>query len=1081
MPTPAFKAATPGPAAAADLLPPSALAAPATTGLGARPAPVAQRKLPTSGPVGVPGPQVGGLQEMANASPKVRQLRALQAQADTYATQTRPLPGTAAPIQQKANRTGLPDELKAGVESLSGHSLDEVRVHYNSSQPAQLQAHAYAQGTDIHLAPGQEQHLPHEAWHVVQQQQGRVQPTRQLPNEVAVNDDAGLEHEADVMGQQALQLSSSWTPEVAPLRPQPAVRQLYSAVVQRRTTGLTTIKTTPEHTGTRQREQARPGGDSETVVQRLATQIRTQAGEKGAPVIRQVVVRGRPSAVYGNSMGDHTTAFIVHVEGLNVNLVGQTIAQGIVFMNGMADHLRALPGYQSLVLHDDNQPIRQRYTEAENSLRANLASASVTPDAQVQMHLLQEAIGAYLEARELIPFSTINVGEKSKGKSGKGHGESGPAGVLSAAEQLVRAKKGGWDKANVVAAIYGLFDFQSAGMAASEVNDGQLARMTGGIDFRTRREGAPVRVEKPLERLTMMWRQHQLSIGQLYPEVFALVKDGLSEDHLIKAMDSSINLDFEYLMADATRFIKQLNAEFHNLSQYFNYGAKGLSSGENIVIARAKKLNAVYANQSGLMRIIAEMHTLNKLAGGRFTNHIFGFEAQVKQYRNLDETLPHFSFDKEGEAMSNTIQDQIKNAEAGRAKAEGYAGPGPVKNLGELGSAITGRPIENFLGQISAPVKSEDKDEETEDTESFAVNSSKTSTLSSAMHSMSIQVMLNGAGRISGMLSAGRPDSPFKGTMGAHSTAWAAHLDRVRAAIRNHTIPDAYAALQGLSDRVMELYNAQKGKPLGNNAQGLIKDTWQRMNQLGGLKPTTADLSSLQQFIEAILSFYNLIPGVSRDRIDTTGKGEGTYRARLLAFETSGTGTKESIDEAIKGMFDGKGRTGVLWENHMRVIAEAYPNSFNLIRSNTPHPNPNTASASAPARQEQEEDADEIQTLSHEQVGEMEQALKVDNSWLLHQNNCLINAVASANGTPLPLPVQTIVAIRAEIGANLGTMLFASPRVLDIIARHLGLPNGVVVVYHRSGYTDETTEVRNGGGNPVYIFHDGVNHFTPLR
>ncbi|MCA8830315.1 eCIS core domain-containing protein [Hymenobacter pini] len=79
-----------------------------------------------------------------------------------------------------ANRTGLPDALKAGVENLSGHSLDDVRVHYNSSKPAQLQAHAYAQGTDIHLAPGQEQHLPHEAWHVVQQKQGRVQPTIQM-------------------------------------------------------------------------------------------------------------------------------------------------------------------------------------------------------------------------------------------------------------------------------------------------------------------------------------------------------------------------------------------------------------------------------------------------------------------------------------------------------------------------------------------------------------------------------------------------------------------------------------------------------------------------------------------------------------------------------------------------------------------------------------------------------------------------------------------------------------------------------------------------------------------------------------
>ncbi len=108
------------------------------------------------------------------------------------------------PFQTKPNTTGIPDNLKSGVENLSGFSMDDVKVHYNSSKPAQLQALAYAQGTDIHIAPGQEQHLPHEAWHVVQQKQGRVQPTMQMKEGVAVNDDKGLESEADVMGGKAM-------------------------------------------------------------------------------------------------------------------------------------------------------------------------------------------------------------------------------------------------------------------------------------------------------------------------------------------------------------------------------------------------------------------------------------------------------------------------------------------------------------------------------------------------------------------------------------------------------------------------------------------------------------------------------------------------------------------------------------------------------------------------------------------------------------------------------------------------------------------------------------------------------------
>lgn len=127
-------------------------------------------------------------------------------------------------VQKKQNETGLPDNLKSGIENQSGISIDDVKVHYNSDKPAQLNAHAYAQGTDIHVATGQEKHLPHEAWHVVQQKQGRVKPTMQMKGKVNVNDDEGLEKEADVMGAKALQMKSgeshtlesvnSFTPEI---------------------------------------------------------------------------------------------------------------------------------------------------------------------------------------------------------------------------------------------------------------------------------------------------------------------------------------------------------------------------------------------------------------------------------------------------------------------------------------------------------------------------------------------------------------------------------------------------------------------------------------------------------------------------------------------------------------------------------------------------------------------------------------------------------------------------------------------------------------------------------------------------
>jgi len=98
------------------------------------------------------------------------------------------------PLQGKAadENSGLSAQLKTGIESLSGVSMDDVNVHYNSDKPAQMQAHAFAQGKDIHVAPGQEQHVPHEAWHIAQQAQGRVQPTTQVGG-AQVNDDPSLE------------------------------------------------------------------------------------------------------------------------------------------------------------------------------------------------------------------------------------------------------------------------------------------------------------------------------------------------------------------------------------------------------------------------------------------------------------------------------------------------------------------------------------------------------------------------------------------------------------------------------------------------------------------------------------------------------------------------------------------------------------------------------------------------------------------------------------------------------------------------------------------------------------------------
>jgi hypothetical protein len=143
-------------------------------------------------------------------------------------------------LQSKSKSTGLPDNLKSGIENMSGYSMDDVNVHYNSEKPAQLNAHAFAQGSDIHVSKGQERHLPHEAWHVVQQKQNRVTPTIQNKG-VGINDNPSLESEADRMGEKAVNSGGNSGKATTQMKASSNVAQL-----------TTTNVTLPETLGPRQ-------------------------------------------------------------------------------------------------------------------------------------------------------------------------------------------------------------------------------------------------------------------------------------------------------------------------------------------------------------------------------------------------------------------------------------------------------------------------------------------------------------------------------------------------------------------------------------------------------------------------------------------------------------------------------------------------------------------------------------------------------------------------------------------------------------------------------------------------------------
>jgi hypothetical protein len=102
----------------------------------------------------------------------------------------------------------LPDATRAKMEHSFGADFADVRVHHGD-HAGNVGAEAYAEGSNLHFAPGRyapgsqagDELIGHELTHVVQQRAGRVAAPAQ--HKGGVNDDPGLEAEADAMGAKA--------------------------------------------------------------------------------------------------------------------------------------------------------------------------------------------------------------------------------------------------------------------------------------------------------------------------------------------------------------------------------------------------------------------------------------------------------------------------------------------------------------------------------------------------------------------------------------------------------------------------------------------------------------------------------------------------------------------------------------------------------------------------------------------------------------------------------------------------------------------------------------------------------------
>jgi hypothetical protein len=117
-------------------------------------------------------------------------------------------PGTGS-VAGSLDPGGLPGPVRGKMEHAFGADFSSVKVR-ESSEASAIGAQAFTRGNEVVFAPGHydpgsergQALIGHELAHVVQQSEGRVAPTMQAKG-LAINDDAGLEAEADALGARA--------------------------------------------------------------------------------------------------------------------------------------------------------------------------------------------------------------------------------------------------------------------------------------------------------------------------------------------------------------------------------------------------------------------------------------------------------------------------------------------------------------------------------------------------------------------------------------------------------------------------------------------------------------------------------------------------------------------------------------------------------------------------------------------------------------------------------------------------------------------------------------------------------------
>ncbi|MCP2728023.1 hypothetical protein [Limnofasciculus baicalensis] len=371
----------------------------------------------------------------------------------------------------------------------------------------------------------------------------------------------------------------------------------------------------------------------------------------------------------------------------------------------------------------------------------------------------------------------------------------------------------------------------------------------------------------------------------------------------------------------------------------------------------------------------------------------------------------------------------------------------------------------------------------------------------------------------------GRTKSPFSGTMGAHTTAWAAHLDAVRNILTGKNVAKAITTLKSKAEEAMKDEGLDFSHKIDEKHQVYLvlayNDLKEKNNLVDSQQKSDIDrqVNFLEEYIFTYLTFVNFLP-LSTISIGSVpgGKKEGQHRTFLLKYEqlgekVFGNGSTENkqqiLEQHLLGLFDKSGlndfppllgareevnfkeytgedftkehglfakinpekgkkspnKKQVAYKRFYKTILEAYPRAVadsGLVKGKE----------DLIETEENDSIAKEVWSSSKEDIVTNE---KDELEEILHQNNCLINAIKKAAfEEDSQVTEEELLEIRLRIG-QIGTMLFARERTISIICDVLNINNGIVVIYKDRPSED----FGDTSSNPIMIQHTGAAHFVP--